>query len=70
VGDFLKNFSTGVGSILEILPRQSAAEPAVRLRSVEEALAGDWERVGAHLRRAMEQNGVPTRPVPPHGTSK
>lgn len=62
MGDLLKNLAVGAGSILEFFPRESAPLKTVRIRTVEEALAEDWRRVGAHLRKAMISHGVPVDP--------
>jgi hypothetical protein len=66
VGNLLRNLVKGAGSIFEIMPAQRQHEQSVRLRTVEEALAEDWQRVGAHLRRAMAEGAAQMPGADPH----
>lgn len=67
--EIFNNFFVGVGSILELMPAPlSRFDANVRLRTSEEALRLDWERVGESLTNAIARgsseqpaNGTPKR---------
>jgi hypothetical protein len=55
----LSNFLAGTGSILELFPGSPRKFDVRRLRTVEEAIASDFARVGAHLQKVIDQNPLP-----------
>jgi hypothetical protein len=55
--NLLKNLVVGAGSVLELMPASRPRfDSKLKLRSVNESLRSDWERVGQHLRQAMSKS--------------
>jgi len=61
----LRNILIGMGSIFDLCPapRPPLTRPKFLDRTDAEALASDWQKVGDHMRGAMEQTDKETDDV-------
>lgn len=59
MGDKLKHFLFGAGSVVDVLPAtpRIIERPDFMQKSDAQRIGSDWQRVGLHLRHAMSVQG-------------